>query len=191
MIYVHSKLEGFDELSQLLVGMRDDRGRKWRKAALIKSGNKSFSMVVRRSRQLAPRRTGVTRRSIISKHKYNITGKGNLSKRGRYEYLVSTTLSPSFQGRRYPFMLEVGVKQGTYNRRSHWRDRGNGKFMVRAHSYNRRATRNPLMFQHRALNTSATQLVNSFASNLFNYLDLYLKHNVKTLRTAIKYSKRG
>ncbi len=182
---------GIKDTNKALENMADERGKKWKRDAFMKSGFESFQHAVRKSRANAPvGETGLTKRSITSTRGYynkriRTTSSGKITKRTRNEYSISTTLKNSFNAKapknrkgqavRYPFMNEVGVPAQTYTRISK-----NGML----HSVTRKASRNPLLFQHRALGTTANKVVSTWNRKFSFYLDLYAKSTYATLRGA-------
>lgn len=182
---------GLKDTREALKNMADERGQKWKRAAMLKAGFNAFQHAVKKSKSNAPvGETGLTKRSITSTRGY-YNGKvstyksGRITKRSRNEYTIGTTLKRTFdnkapknrkgQSLRYPFMNEVGVKAQTYVRISK-----NGNM----HTVNRKAARNPLLFQHRALGQTARRVVSTWDRQFSFFLSLYAKSTYATLKTA-------
>lgn len=191
---------GIKHLNDALKGMTDERGQKWKRQALIKSGKAAFNIVGYAARNKSPFKTGLTKRSItISKPTINkianiekvFTKSGKLKKGKKAEYHIGTTLKSSFNASapknrkgkpvRYPFMLEVGIEPQSYPRISK-----NGVL----HTVHRTAARKPMLFQHKALGQNAHKVVSIWIKKMGYYLSFYTKSTYKTLSGAEKAFRR-
>ncbi|CAH6914033.1 conserved hypothetical protein [Vibrio chagasii] len=195
---------GLESTMKALNQLADERGRKWKKKAMMMAGKKAFKPVVSAAITQAPRRTGLTKAALAStKGKYNpnatkkVTARGKIRKGGNNEYFIATTTRDSYANKfplnskgqriRYPFILELGVKPGVYQRQAHVR---NGHW-VKAHQYNRIKPRNPFLFQHRALDLNKTRMISIWTKQMDYYISLYSKTTYKSLNTAIKAHERS
>lgn len=183
---------GIQDTINAIDKMADKRGRNWKRSAFLKSGYEAFKPAVRKARANASlfSNTGLTSRSLVSsKGRYNrnykTTQSGVTRKGYNHEYTIGTTLSPAFgqkapknrKGKvvRYPFMSEVGVPPQRYARIS--KD-GN------LHHVDRKASRSPQLFQHKALGATADKVVSTWGRNMNFYVGLFAKSEYATLRGA-------
>jgi hypothetical protein len=182
---------GLKDTNKALKNMADERGKKWKRDAMMKSGFESFQHAVKKAKSNAPvGETGLTRRSITSTRGYynknvKVYKSGRITKKSRNEYTIGTTLKNTFNSRapknrkgqavRYPFMNEVGVKAQTYVRIS---SKGN------IHTVNRKAARKPLLFQHRALGQTANRVVSTWNRKFSFFIGLYAKSTYASLKSA-------
>lgn len=144
---------------------------------------------------------GLTRRSIRSVDVFNTNpsiaiGKYTRGKLGKVEarsrYTISTALFKTFENAapkyqsgprkgkevRYPFMNELGVEPGTYQRKT-----PNG---VGMQTVNRKAPRNPLYFQNRSLEANTSTLQVTFSKEIGKAIDNYANARGRTLRQTNK-----
>lgn len=188
---VHIKMNS-SYLFHALQNMQDKEGKKWKRAAFSRAGSNAFKPVKQAIRARAPYLSGLTKRSIGQRSKYNrmpsqaTSSKPVTSKGFRHEYMIYNTLTPTFyrnapkdkKGRaaRYPFMQEVGIPAQTYTR-------SDGTKVKRT------AQRKPLLFMHRGLAAAAPRAERTFKQDLGRFLNLYAKKQYSSLPKAIKSNK--
>lgn len=182
------ELQGLDHLQKSLVNLRDDRGAKWKRAAFNRAGKDAFAIVLRKAQSFAPMgKSGLTVNTMTTKASFK-TRPPQRKRAPRYS--IYTTYGAKFNKQaprdyknrpvRYPFMNEVGVPPQTYFRKSK---------LGNIHPVKREASRKPLLFQHRALGSTANRVVDIFTTNLGYYIDLAANTEYKTLPIALRKVK--
>ncbi|CAH7477302.1 conserved hypothetical protein [Vibrio chagasii] len=191
-IEVKTSAIGISDTLKAIDDLADGRdGKKWKRQAFLKSGREAFQHAISKAKANAPvGKTGLTRRSISSSlGTYNAKPKGKarggVTASTRNEYTIYSRLSAGFEqtkkrdrkgnAYRYPFMNEVGVPPKPYVRIS---KKGN------LHTVTRKAARNPLLFQQRALQQTSGKVIGTFNRKLGFYLNLFTKSTYQSLQAA-------